>query len=58
MHREIESSIVAPESTTNNPLKRNGAGAAGDITFAPPPAAAPTRRPEQVSRARETCQYE
>ena len=38
-----------PESiANNNPLKRSGDGAAGDLTIARPAAAAPPRRPEQV----------
>ena len=43
------SSIVAPNR--NNPLKRNGDGAAGDLTIVRPAAAAPPRRPEQVESA-------
>jgi hypothetical protein len=34
----------------NNPLKRNGDGAAGDLTIVRPAAAAPPRRPEQVEQ--------
>jgi hypothetical protein len=41
-----------PESANNNPLKRNGDGAAGDITIVRPAAAAPPRRPEQVEMRR------
>ena len=44
------SSIVAPNRNlqTKNPLKRTGAGAAGDLTIVRPAAAAPPGRPEQV----------
>ena len=44
------SSIVRPESANNNPLKRTGDGAAGDLTIVRPAAAAPPRRPEQVEQ--------
>src|SRR6202162_171796 len=40
----------APESANNNPLKRTGDGAAGDLTIVRPAAAAPPRRPEQVEQ--------
>ena len=52
------SSIVAPNPATNNSTKTNGDGAAGDRTIVRPAAAAPTRRPEQVPRARESNQHE
>src|SRR5580704_2178689 len=42
----------ATESANNNPLKRTGDGAAGDLTIVRPAAAAPPRRPEQVDRHR------
>jgi hypothetical protein len=41
LHRSPE-----PESANNNPLKRNGDGAAGDLTIVRPAVAAPPRRPE------------
>ena len=37
---------------------KNAAGAAADLTIVPPPAAAPTSRPEQVSRARDHSEHE
>src|ERR1700720_3661204 len=40
----------APESANNNPLKRTGDGAAGDLPIVRPAAAAPPRRPEQVEQ--------
>jgi hypothetical protein len=57
-HHRVARLHRRPESATNNPLKRNAAGAAADLTIGPPPAAAPTRRPEQVSRARDHSEHE
>jgi hypothetical protein len=51
-----------PESANNNPLKRTGDGAAGDLTIVRPAAAAPAQAvgsiaPPSLARTRESSEY-